>query len=83
VAMTSSSPSSSGEKSRLLNWIAASGDRLALRLANQSLKNFVRNSQVPYLVCQLSMFRTSLRQVNFCVRVPGSKRCARWAQNLY
>jgi hypothetical protein len=83
VALTSSSPSPSREKSRLLNWIATSGDRLALRLANQSSKNFVTNPQVPYLACQLSVFRTLLRQVIFCVRVPGSEQCARWSQNLY
>jgi hypothetical protein len=37
-------------------------------LTIRSLENFVENAQSPYLVGQLSVFRTSLRQVNFCAR---------------
>jgi hypothetical protein len=41
----------------------------------QSLENFAENVQGPYLVHQLSMFRTSLQQVNLCVfRAPNCVR---------
>jgi hypothetical protein len=45
----------------------------------QSLKSFVGNVQVPYLESQLSVFRTSLRQVNLlCVfLVPDGVRGGR------
>jgi hypothetical protein len=38
------------------------------------------------LVCSTMyflVFRTTLRQVNFCVRVLGSGWCTQWAQGLY
>jgi hypothetical protein len=55
---------------------------LASWFAIRSLKNFVGNTQGPYLAPTFGVSNLALTS-KFIVRVPGSGRCARWTQDLY
>lgn len=56
-------------KLRFPKWMVIPGVQTAplSLLAIQSLTNFIKNAQGPYLARQLSVFQTSLQQVNLCV----------------